>query len=400
MSILVAGLEPLGIAIVRRLIAAGEDVRVLAPAAEVTAYAHELAHLGVPASVGAARSPGELEAAGLREAHVLVLTADDDAQNVDAALTARRLRADIPLVVRIFDPALGTYLEETEAGMRVMSVSGITAPRYADLALQAIEKETLEAGRAAERARRPAIRRRLRRPVDPLATWFAIAALVVVVVAVAFFALELRVGWLDSLYFVTETMTTTGYGDYAMKNASNTGKIATILLMLAGAGGLAVTWALIAGALVARRINILHGRVQERGRGHVVIAGAGNVGFRVAQLLAAADKRVVVIERHVDSRNAAQLRSEGHHVIAGDASVEETFDLAGIDRASVVLALTDSDATNLRVALSVRNRGLGTPVIIRLLSAELSAHLHGRRGIVTVSPIAVASATFAEVCTS
>jgi len=222
----------------------------------------------------------------------------------------------------------------------------------------------------------------------------------VVVVAVAFFALELRVGWLDSLYFVTETMTTTGYGDYAMKNASNTGKIATILLMLAGAGGLAVTWALIAGALVARRINILHGRVQERGRGHVVIAGAGNVGFRVAQLLAAADKRVVVIERHVDSRNAAQLRSEGHHVIAGDASVEETFDLAGIDRASVVLALTDSDATNLRVALSVRNRGLGTPVIIRLLSAELSAHLHGRRGIVTVSPIAVASATFAEVCTS
>jgi len=202
-SILVAGLEPLGIAIVRRLIAAGEDVRVLAPAAEVTAYAHELAHLGVPASVGAARSPGELEAAGLREAHVLVLTADDDAQNVDAALTARRLRADIPLVVRIFDPALGTYLEETEAGMRVMSVSGIAAPRYADLALQAIEKETLEAGRAAERARRPAIRRRLRRPVDPLATWFAIAALVVVVVAVAFFALELRVGWLDSLYFVT-----------------------------------------------------------------------------------------------------------------------------------------------------------------------------------------------------
>lgn len=396
MSILVAGLEPLGIAIVRRLITAGEDVRVLASAAEVTAYAHELQHLAVPASIGAARSAGELEAAGLREVDALVLTADDDAENVDAALTARRLRPDLLLVARVFDPALATYLEETEPGLRVMSVSGIAAPRFADLAIQAVEKGTDQADTSARRAQ-PPFRRRARGFGDPLAMRFAIAALMVVLLAVVFFALELRVGWLDSLYFVTETVTTTGYGDFAMKNASVPGKIATILLMIAGAGGLAVTWALIAGAIVARRIDVLHGRVPERGRGHVVIAGAGNVGFRVAQLLAEADRRVVVIERHAESRNAAQLRSEGHHVITGDASIADTFDLAGIDRASVVLALTDSDATNLKVALSVRDRGLATPVIVRLLSAELSAHLHGRRGIVTVSPVAVASATFAEV---
>src|SRR5262245_14039717 len=166
-SILVAGLEPLGIAIVRRLCAAGEDVRVLASAAEVTGYAHELSHLSVPASIGAARSPGELEAAGLREVHALVLAADDDAQNVDAALTARRLRPDLALVARVFDPALATYLEETEPGMRVMSVSGIAAPRYADLALQAIEQAA--AGDApSPHAPRPGVRRRVRRPADPL----------------------------------------------------------------------------------------------------------------------------------------------------------------------------------------------------------------------------------------
>ena len=399
MSILVAGLEPLGIAIVRRLAASGEDVRVLASSAEVAAYAHELAHLAVPASVGAARSPGELEAAGLGEAAALVLTADDDAENVDAALTARRLRPDLLVLARVFDPALATYLENTEPGLRVMSVSGIAAPRFADLALHAIEEGPIRGEQPALHAPRPR-RRRLHALGDPLALRFTLAALAVVVTAVFFFAFELGVGWLDSLYFVTETMTTTGYGDFAMRNASTGGKVATILLMIAGAGGLAVTWALLAGALVARRIDILHGRVEERGRGHAVIAGAGNVGFRVAQLLAAAGKRVVVIERHAESRNAAQLRSEGHHVITGDASIEDTFELAGIDRASVVLALTDSDATNLKIALSVRNRGLGTPVIIRLLSAELSAHLHGRHGIVTVSPVAVASATFADACTA
>jgi len=395
-SILVAGLDPLGIAIVRRLVATGRDVRALASPAELAAYAHELESLGVPVSVGAARSPGELEAAGLREVAALVLAANDDAENVDAALTARRLRPGIPLLARVFDPALAGYLEDTEPGLRVLSVSGIAAPRFADLALQAIERGAVAGEQPGSKSARPPRRRRAGFG-DPVAKRFAVSVLVVVLVAVVFFAIELGVGWLDALYFVTQTMTTTGYGDFSIREASTGAKIATVLLMIAGAGGLAVTWALLAGAFVARRLDIQHGRIPERGHGHAVIAGAGNVGFRVAQLLAEAGKRVVVIERHAESRNAAQLRAEGHHVITGDASIQESFDLAAADRASVVLALTDSDATNLKIALSVRERGLGTPVIIRLLSAELSAHLHGRKGIVTISPIAVASARFADM---
>ena len=34
--------------------------------------------------------------------------------------------------------------------------------------------------------------------------------------------------------------------------------------------------------------------------------------------------------------------------------------------------------------------------MIRVISPELSGHLHGRKGIVTISPIAVASETFAS----
>jgi hypothetical protein len=40
-------------------------------------------------------------------------------------------------------------------------------------------------------------------------------------------------------------------------------------------------------------------------------------------------------------------------------------------------------------------RSPAAPVVIRLISPELSDHLHGRKGIVTVSPIAVASESFA-----
>jgi voltage-gated potassium channel Kch len=237
--------------------------------------------------------------------------------------------------------------------------------------------------------------RRVPRGVDPILGRLAVVVTVVTMLSVWFFARVLGVGVFDALYFVVETITNTGYGDFAIREAGLSAKLVAILLMIGGAGLLALVYALVTGWFIARRLDVLQGRLPERGRGHAVVAGAGNVGFRVAQLLAAADLRVVVIERQADSRNAFALRAEGHHVIVADAALEESLDLAGVDRASVVLALTDSDAVNLKVALAVRERGIDVPVVIRLISPELSDHLHGRKGIVTVSPIAVASERFA-----
>jgi len=392
--ILVYGLDLLGIAVIRRLVAQGVTVRALASADELAGYSHELTRLGVSVCAGVASSPETLEAAGLHEASAVILTANDDAKNVDAALTARRIRPGVPIVARVFDPALGQYLEETEAGLRVLSVSGLASPRFADLALGAIN----EAG--AERAggliaKRPGTTRMGSRRVDPILVRLALVTAGVSVLSVWFFARALGVGVFDALYLVVETMTNTGYGDFDIRAAGVSAKLVVILLMIGGAGLLALVYALVTGWFIARRLEVLQGRLPERGRDHAVIAGAGNVGFRVAQLLAAAGRRVVVLERQADSRNASALRAEGLHVIVADAGLDESLELAGVDRASVVLALTDSDAVNLKVALAVRERGLDLPVVIRLISPELSDHLHGRKGIATISPIAVASESFA-----
>lgn len=395
--VLVCGLDPLGIAVIRQLVAKGETARALASPHEAAGYAHELRRLGVPVCVGVARSAGELEAAGLHDASAVVLTANDDAENVDAALTARRLRPGVPIVARVFDPSLGEYLEETETQLRVMSVSGLASPRFADLAMRAEKEAAREA--ADGRARpKPATRRAprgARRRIDPILVRLAMLTALITLASVLFFSRALAVSWFDALYFVVETVTNTGYGDVPVRAAGPGVMLLVILLMIGGAGLLAIVYALVTGWIIARRMEILQGRVPERGRGHVVIAGAGNVGFRVAELLAAADRRVVVIERQADNRNAAELRAEGHHVIVADAALDDSLDLAGVDRASIVLALTDSDAVNLKIALTVLGRDGSVPVVIRLISPELSDHLHGRKGIVTVSPIAVASESFA-----
>ena len=386
--ILVCGLDALGIAVIRRLVARGAPTRALAAPGEAASYAHELERLGVPVCVGVARSAGELEAAGLHEVAALVLTADDDAENVDAALTARRLSPTVPIVARIFDPSLGSYLEESGAGLTILSVSGLASPRFADLAEKVASPTGADRSSVGRRSRSGA---GLRRRVDPIVVRLAVVTSLVVVFSMWFYSRALELTPFDAFYFVVESITNTGFGDVPMRAAGTASRVLTIALMIGGAGLLGLVYALITGWFVARRLDVLQGRIQERGSDHVVIAGAGNVGFRVAQLLAAAGRKVVVIEREGDSVNAAQLRAEGHHVIVGDAGHDGSLELAAVDRASVVMALTDSDAVNVRMALATRKRHGEVPIVLRLLSPELSEHLHGRKGITTVSPIAVAS---------
>ena len=60
----------------------------------------------------------------LESVSILVLSADDDAGNVDLALTVRRLRPDLPAVVRVFDEALAAYLRYTLDRLTILSMSG------------------------------------------------------------------------------------------------------------------------------------------------------------------------------------------------------------------------------------------------------------------------------------
>ncbi len=81
-------------------------------------------------------------------------------------------------------------------------------------------------------------------------------------------------------------------------------------------------YAFFTGSVVARRLDAIRGRVPVRGHDHIVVAGAGHVGVRVARILAGHGHRLVVVERNGESRHVSALRAEGHHVIvAGDDHV-------------------------------------------------------------------------------
>ena len=263
----------------------------------------------------AVRRPPQLDDRALAGVAALALVEDDDSRNVDLLLAARQARADLPIVARLFDDTLADYLRETLEGVTILSVSAVAAPVMAARAL------AVAAGPPSRLGERAAPIRIADLP-DRMLLWFLGAVAVLVVSGALLFSRLLHLRFMDALYFVWTTVMTVGYGDISLRESTDAAKLLGMLLMLAGAGFIAVLFGLLSERVLSRRLRLQQGRVKVPGSGHVLVVGAGNVGFRVAGMVAESGRRVVVVERDEDSRNAASLRAAGHQVIVADVTLD------------------------------------------------------------------------------
>jgi trk system potassium uptake protein TrkA len=101
---------------------------------------------------------------------------------------------------------------------------------------------------------------------------------------------------------------------------------------------------------------------------HMVIAGGGRVGFRVARFFRQRGDSVTVIER--DPERANEHESEGIETVVGDATHPSVLSAALTDETAVVGALTDSDSTNLAVCLAARTFQPEIRTVARITSAD------------------------------
>ncbi|WP_435362057.1 potassium channel family protein [Haloarchaeobius sp. DFWS5] len=100
----------------------------------------------------------------------------------------------------------------------------------------------------------------------------------------------------------------------------------------------------------------------------VVVAGGGTVGVRTAELLADRGHTVVVVEP--DPARADRLSDEYlGTVIEGDASRPSILRQAQPDRADVVAALTDDEATNFAVCMAAQ-RMADVRTVMRISNSE------------------------------
>ena len=108
-------------------------------------------------------------------------------------------------------------------------------------------------------------------------------------------------------------------------------------------------------------------------RGHVVVCGAGRIGYRVSEQLLALDHEVCVVEKRQDAPFVSVLRDRGVPVLVDDIKSPGALKRTNVEGASAIVCATDDDLANLNVALDARKVNPRIRVVIRLFDEDLVA---------------------------
>jgi voltage-gated potassium channel len=180
----------------------------------------------------------------------------------------------------------------------------------------------------------------------------------------------------DSLYVTVQTLTTVGYGDIPPHSAG--GRLFAVVVMLIGAGGVAlaistivqsvVKWELVS-AFGQRRLS----KKMSKLRDHYIICGSGRVGSHLIRDLLAANESFVIIEN--DQQRAAEFSQRGLTVLVGDATLEESLREVGAEHARGLAACLPNDADNVYVVLTARDVNPNLRIVARAAEEQAEAKL-------------------------
>ncbi|APR76304.1 TrkA-N domain protein [Minicystis rosea] len=425
----VVGLGRVGRMVVSLLRRLGAEVTVVT-ARTRDDWLEDAREQGATVFLGDGRDGRLLAKAGIDRADALVVATDGDLVNLEIALDARRIRADLPIVARIFDQTLARHVEGSLGLRRALGVSNVAAPVFAAASLGervagafVLDDVPMVLG-LPERGNAPSLEprddwaRRLavkipprRRPPGRLveavrfvrrvfgnaprglrAIGAVLLFLVVTSVAVFHFALGLSV--IDAVYFVVTTVTTTGYGDITARGGGLAIELYACLLMLLGSASTAVLYSFVTDFIVSERVEGLTGRVQRHERDHVIVAGMGEVGNHVCAELARTGVPFVVLDRSASAEHAEADRAGGTFLV-GDARVATLLDAAAVTSARAIVAVTGDDAVNLGIALEAKVLNPKLRAVVRLFDPELARKVEHGMGIDAVmSASAIAAPTF------
>jgi Trk K+ transport system NAD-binding subunit len=440
--IILCGLDELGVRTLEELHRLGERVVVVArrPAEEFAALARAL---GVPLLEGSYHDEAVLRAAGICTASAIVIAEDDDVGNLHAALAAQDLNPRMRIVMRVASQDLGDRVQGLFPDCRALSRTAIAAPAFVSAALHHSWEQRVEiAGRvltieeadagephvllplagdpeAAAPALFPESGRNLlclvdeaqdphpgepnlaaqtpRRPhpsrLDHVRSYWtlltsdqrirlllALLATLVLVSAVLFHRV-LGLAPVTALYFTVTVVTTTGFGDITLRNAPAPLQVYGASLMLLGATLLTLFLAFVTDAIIGARLAGAGVAMTQRLRGHVVVCGLGNVGYRVVEEIASLGLPVAATEIDSDAPFVAAARRLGVPTLIEDARASETLRSLHVDTARCLVVATNDDVANLETALNALALNPDLRVVLRLFDPDLAARVERTFGI-------------------
>ena len=157
---------------------------------------------------------------------------------------------------------------------------------------------------------------------------------------------------LDSIYMTIITLASVGYGE--VHELDNLGKIWSILLIIFGVTGVGALFRTINEEFIQSQLfwKKKMKKTISKLKNHYVICGYGRMGAVIAKELSDKGKKFVIIDHSEEKIEI--IRENGMLCLQGDATSEETLKSAGIDKASGVAVVLDTDQDNLFVTMSIK----------------------------------------------
>ncbi len=158
----------------------------------------------------------------------------------------------------------------------------------------------------------------------------------------------------DAIYWAVVTITTVGFGD--ISPITPQGRFVTIFLIIGGITAISFMTSIITTAMAEKLELMKTNQVfYEIGKlkSFIVICGYGKMGKVLAEELRLAGEKVVVIDPLAEE--ILQAQKDGFYALHADASdIDLLKQLRLENRVKYFVALTNDDATNLSIILSVK----------------------------------------------
>ena len=157
---------------------------------------------------------------------------------------------------------------------------------------------------------------------------------------------------LDSIYMTIITLASVGYGE--VHELDNLGKIWSILLIIFGVTGVGALFRTINEEFIQSQLfwKKKMKKTISKLKNHYVICGYGRMGAVIAKELSEKGKKFVIIDHNEEKVEI--IRENGMLCLQGDATSEKTLKSAGIDKASGIAVVLDTDQDNLFVTMSIK----------------------------------------------
>lgn len=186
---------------------------------------------------------------------------------------------------------------------------------------------------------------------------------------------------LDAFFMTIITVATVGYRE--VHELSSAGKVFTSLLIIFSIGTFAYAISVITRYVIEGEFQTYFKHYQvnkeiQKLENHVIVCGYGRNGRQACDQLRSGNEKFVAIEANSNMINA--MREEGNVLfIHGDATHDEVLAEAGLERAKAIITALPSDAANVFVVLTARDKNPKLKIISRA-SDDATEHKLKRAG--------------------